>query len=189
MTMKVSFRLLVGTVAALLWAGAASAATIQCGPSAANNHMLIDDAYVSACLAHGVGNLTGNPANDLFLTGAGAGWSPAGKSDGTNPFNVTFTQVGNTGTFSFSGTFWATYDQGAIAFKFGTGDQPDEWFVYQLQPGVITGSWTFVNVHGTGGGLSHVNLYGRGAAVPEPATLTLLGLGLLALGFTRRRLA
>jgi hypothetical protein len=57
------------------------------------------------------------------------------------------------------------------------GNQPDEWFVYLLDPLVSSGDWSFVNLFGTGGGLSHVQLYGveRGTSVPEPGTLGLFG--------------
>jgi hypothetical protein len=42
---------------------------------------------------------------------------------------------------------------------------------------------------GKGGGLSHVQLYGKGkrTQVPEPGTLALLGFGLIGVACMRRR--
>ena len=86
---------------------------------------------------------------------------------------------------------WDDYLTLAIGFKFGTGNQPDEWFVYDLQRLVDSGGWKFLNTFQKGGGLSHVVIYGgeRNTKVPEPMTLGMLGLGLLGLGFARRKKA
>jgi hypothetical protein len=169
------------------------AAAILC-QTETNNHMLIDDSEVSACLDAGIGNLTGNPENDEFLTGpAGGDFDTVTKSDDDSPlFGLTFTQDNGTGTWSFDPSYWDSFTEAALGFKFGTGGNPDEWFVYQVIPGVSSGNWEFVNVFGQGGGLSHLTLYsGEGtppAQVSEPGLLFLLGTGILALGgFASRR--
>jgi hypothetical protein len=149
------------------------------------NHMLVDSAYVQSCIDAGVGNI-GNGQNDDFLNAGNTGWTDISSIAGLD-----FDQTGSTGTFSFDSSLWNDFEDLAIGFKFGTGNQPDEWFVYLLQDLVSSGSWEFVNVFGTGGGLSHLTLYsGEGTTtVPEPATLLLFGLGLVSLGFARRKKA
>lgn len=166
-------------LAAMLISGYANAVPVMC-QELSKNHMNVDSSYVSACLEAGVGNI-GNGINDDFLaTSAGTGWFDIA--------DATAAQSGTSGTFSLSAALWSTWDNLAIGFKFGTGNKPDEWFVYSLQEGVSSGTWDFVNVHGTGGGVSHAVIYGSGTStrVPEPTALGLMGLGLLGLAVGRR---
>ncbi|MDX1755106.1 MAG: PEP-CTERM sorting domain-containing protein [Marinobacter sp.] len=191
-TNKVITSTLAGLLAGIIYTGSAFAAPLLCNDEgdATRNRMSIDDSQVSACLASGTGNLTGNPMNDLFLnSAAGSGYTAVGKSDDATPaYNLSFTQTNGSGTWSFDSSFWDDFDAGAIAFKFGTGNNPDEWFVYELQDGVSSGDWSFLNVFSRGGGLSHIGLYATTrVTVGEPGTLALLGLGLLGFGLTRRR--
>src|SRR5690606_1108790 len=156
------------------------------------------DSLVSTCLAAGFVNpsLTGNPANDTFLnSAAGAGYVFLGKDDAPagNTYNVSFvqdtnTKTSSTGSFSFDASAWDLYSDLAIGFKFGTGQNPDNWFVYKLDPLTSAGDWLLVKMAKQGGGLSHINLYGTlKASVPEPSTLALMGLGLGGLGLFRSR--
>jgi hypothetical protein len=147
----------------------------------ANNHMYIDSAYVSGCVDAGMGNINGNPLTDDFLI--------------VNPV-LDYTGIDggaanqNTGTFSLNASLWDTWSAIALGFKFGTGRYADQWFVYDLNSLVSSGTWSFVNVGGTGGGLSHVQLYGverAPAPVPEPATLALLSAGMFGIALLRRR--
>jgi hypothetical protein len=169
-------------LAVTFFAGSASAVPLLC-EDATVNHMYVDTAQVSSCLGAGTGNVNGNPTTDDFLTGEGAGLGLVGIG------SAAFTQTGATGTFSLASSLWDTWSEIAIGFKFGTGNNPDEWFVYSLNSLVSSGSWQFVNVFDRGGGLSHIQLYGipSSTSVPEPGTLALLGIGMLAAGFAGRR--
>jgi hypothetical protein len=179
-------------LAAIGYIAPASAVPVSCKVPT-NNHMLVDSSLVVSCLEAGAGN--GNAGNigqgggnDPFLN-AHAGWTNIGAGSFTQSVN---TKTLSSGTFSFDSSLWDDYLTLAIGFKFGTGNQPDEWFVYDLQHLVSSGNWSFINVFKKGGGLSHIVIYGgerNDTNVPEPATLGMLGLGLLGLGFARRRKA
>ncbi len=179
----------------LVLSSTAGATPVSCAAvSTTKNYMNIDSSVVSGCLGAGVGNLTGNPMNDLFLnSSAGAGYSTASQFDpmsssNVNPFNISFNQTGKTkmltsGTFGIDPSFWGAFNVGALGFKFGTGNQPDEWFVFSVVNGVTSGLWDFINVNQKGGGLSHIVLYASSPnqQLPEPSALLLIGVGILGL--------
>jgi hypothetical protein len=146
--------------------------------------MSIEDSQVAnPCLDAGTGNI-GNGQNDDFLNGGNAsGWTDITSSVA----GAGFTQGGNTGTWNVGDAF-SLFDSVAIGFKFGTGNQANEWFVYEAL--IDSGTWMFNNVFNRGGGLSHINIYGMDAPrdVPEPGTLGLFAIALLGLALRQRLL-
>ena len=185
---------LIGSIAlsAATYLGAANAGLIACQETlSTNNYMVVSSDYVHSCVDSGMGELTGIASGDAFLQ-ANSGWVGVDGGTGTQ---LTKSSAQTTGSFSLDSTLWNSWDSLLIGFRFGTGNQPDEWFVYTLKDLVSVGSWTFINVGQRGGGFTNAQLYGSGAKdlvarevtnVPEPGTISLLGAGLLVGVFARR---
>ena len=173
-------------VAASLHASPASAVAVLCEDTT-QNYMSVDSQYVSSCVDAGVGNINGNPLTDDFLL-ANPGINYTSIGDATFTQSGGNTTNGNSGSFALDASLWNTWESIAIGFKFGTGNNPDQWFVYVLGANVSAGNWSFINTFHRGGGLSHTELYGVVRnSVPEPATLGLFGLALAGAAFARRR--
>ena len=113
-------------MASVLFASHANAGLIAC-KDVSKNYMQISDAYVSSCVDAGVGNINGNAQTDDFLL-ADPGTGFVGISGGSF-VQLTKTSSKTTGTFSLDPNLWNTWNDLLIGFKFGTGGNPDQWFI------------------------------------------------------------
>ena len=161
----------------------ASAALVVCpDPQTSTRQYGVNTTPDSVCYAYGGGNLNG-AGNDAFLN-IDPTWDFVGQNDAFDPAGTDFT--GRDGDFLID-NFDPTL-QYALGIKDG-GDP--KWAVFLLPIGVASGTW---HVTSPGGSLSHLALYsreepitpGEEPLVPEPATLALLGLGLLVSGARAR---
>ena len=181
-----------GTAAVLLWsAGTAEAVAVEvfCPPTLSSidgqtrQYSLTTDP-ASSCYAYGNGNLNG-ANNDAFLDLVD-GWDFVGQ-------NSAFTSTGSLSGGTSGDWAIANFDptlQYAVGVK--DGGNP-KWAVFLLPQGVSSGEWAVTSPQGA---LSHLALYSRDGEpvepgeepiVPEPATVALLGLGLVAGGARMRR--
>ena len=123
-TLKMTFGAVAG-VALLSLGLSAHAAPIVCDIDAPNakNYMEIDDSQVASCIGAGQGTLSGNNSGgnpDEFLSSpAGAGYDTVSKSDGVNPFNITYDQ--GAGTWSFDASAWDLFAPSGTNLVLGFG--------------------------------------------------------------------
>lgn len=145
------------------------------------------------CLLKGTGNISGSGDAINLLA---PGWTTLDKSDGGGDLlEGTLTgspslTSGLSGTFNIAASVYSAYSRIVIAFKSGTGQLDPDWAAFELAANTLTGSWAITT--GTQS-LSHAAIYGirNGGTppigTPEPATLALVGLGLLGAAALRRR--
>jgi hypothetical protein len=108
-------------------------------------------------------------------TGSPEEWFYWTAATGEDPNDV------RNGTWTLDPAIWSLYGRLAIALKAG-----NEFSVFVLEQGDLSGIWS------SGKGLSHASLYGvegDDTQLAEPGTLLLLGLGLVAVVFARRRMS
>lgn len=148
----------------------------------------------------GSGNATAATLNGISFGGL-APWTERDQStSSTNGglFTVDLTSgswgSGNaSGTWTINdGSFWTTYGNVAISMHVGNGSRSNiHHFIWLIQQGQLTGTWSYTRGSTSGGGLSNLKLYtsGTGSRVPDSgATVALLGLSLLGLASVRKML-
>jgi len=126
---------------------------------------------------------TGAHANDLLtitlLTGSWGGNS------------------GITGTWNIASSFWSTYGTAAITMHVGNGNGDPDHFVWLIEQGQTSGTFSYSDLDGRGGGLSNNFLFGTGTPVttttgsggagnvPEPNAGLLSAIGMLSVAAAR----
>lgn len=143
---------------------------------------------------------SGNPDATDIVSYWGDTWTNEGEltSDDTNKYLTASSDVGwgaipNNGDWSIAADFWTIYDSAVITMHIGNGAGDPDHFAWLMDSNSTSGTWSVADITGgtgKGGGLSNLKLWGAGtASVPEPSIIALFGLGLLGLGFARRRKA
>lgn len=168
-------------------------------------------AFSSIASADFIQTFAGNDCSGVFGQGFANCKIPANIDPNESPIIIKF-DLNTDGTFSteINSALFPTIDGSEFDFDFtgsgatgtwtytpGAGDPLINFFVAKGGPDFNlfsnlgdpnTDDWfTPLNPGGNPAGLSHLSFYDTGGVVPEPTTLLLLGAGLFAAGFARRR--
>ena len=94
------------------------------------------------------------------------------------------------GSWFIDDSIWDLYSDVMIVLKGGAASSPPNYVGYLLMDGQDWGSYLSPFMNGERRkGISHISIYlrGGGNAVAEPATLALIGIGLVGIAYLRRR--
>jgi len=141
-------------------------------------------------------NLFASTVNTAF----GGAWTEVGHLDsGLNDGFLTITLTSGAwgannvaGTWAIAPSFWTTYGNAVIGWHVGNGAADPDEFMFLVEQGQTSGTWSYDRLSGGGGGFSNMQLFGSGkptTRVPDGGlTVLMLGSALTGLGAIARRI-
>jgi len=197
--MSISWKVGLAVVALGLSVPSAQAASIECLP---NNERVAILGSATACGTLDSANINSGAGVNAAL-GTSFTWgkegevSPGDNATGTHANDLlSITLLAGSwgansnisGTWNIDPSFWTTYGKAAITMHVGQGNGSPDAFAWLITQGVTSGTFSYYDKDGRGGGLSNMFLFGTqppvttGASgnVPEPNHALLMVLGMLS---------